>query len=117
MTARGDELLSGILAEEQKIRQEISALEKEQSVWVTALGVELEERLAREENELEEECARSLNTAELEARKEADALRTAADAYRERIARLTAEELEQVIVRYLGRLRPEQGHDRQDEQT
>ena len=112
-----DELLAEILAVEQEIRQRIAAWEAESAARLDALRQEFDGELAREAERLRNESGCSLKTAEESARGEADMVLADARARAERLGALDDGELDRVVVRQLRFIRPEVGHDRQDEQT
>jgi vacuolar-type H+-ATPase subunit H len=112
-----DELLAEILATEQEIRERIAAWEAENAARLDALRREFDAELAREAERLRNELGGSLETAEQAARSEADMMLSAARTRAERLGSLDDEMLDRAVVRHLRFIRPEAGHDRQDEQT
>jgi vacuolar-type H+-ATPase subunit H len=112
----GDELLSDIVAEEREIRQRLSLLEEEMARRLAAVRSETEEELDRETARLEGELSEHLRQVTLSAEREAGEMLAEARAYAERLRLLDAAALERVIVSHLHHLRPEERHDRPDEQ-
>jgi vacuolar-type H+-ATPase subunit H len=112
-----DELLAEILAVEQEIRHRIADQEAESAARLDALARELAAELARETERLQNESGCSLGAAEQSARDEADSVLATAQARGERLAALDDGTLDRVVRQQLQRIRPEVGHDCQDEQA
>ncbi|HEX9080194.1 MAG TPA: hypothetical protein VF795_11425 [Desulfuromonadaceae bacterium] len=112
-----DGLLAEILAVEQEIRQRVAAWEAESVARLDALRREIDDELAREAERLRTESCCSLEDAERAARNDADAALAAARARAERLAALDDADLDRAVGRRVRLIRPEGGHDRQDEQA
>ena len=110
-------LLAEILAVEQEIRQRITAWEAESAARLDVLRREIDRELAQESERLRNESCSSLEAAERAARSEADAVLAAARSRAERLGALDDADLDRSVGRQVRFIRPERGHDRQDEQT
>jgi len=113
----GDELLSEIVAAEREIRRQLSALQEESAARLAAVRAEAAETLRQEAARLEEAFDRAMETVEQEAQQESLAVVAEANAAVARFNSLETEMLDRIIIRHLQRLRREDAHDRQDEQT
>lgn len=110
-----DGLLSDILAAEREITLQIEALELETRARLEKLGQELEMKVAAEKELLQAELANAMAKAEQSAEEEAMAILAEARSLALRQSKLTAEQLDRVVLRHLARIYPEGANDRQDE--
>ena len=112
-----DGLLPEILAAERQIRLQIESMEQETAARLEKLGQELERMVAAESELLKNELVNARARAESSAEAEAATMLAEARASAVRLEKLTAEQLDRVVLRHLARIYPEGAHDRQDEQT